>query len=282
MHAAQLVMAGFGKYVVNRLSLEDHLQFLQQDPCYLDLDKRGLQPAKLQIDVLLDHPCMPLKPGLANSAKAALRVGYPITDDLKRLRSEALQVSARKTTTSEFEFQIVRWYFRLYVMARQGNVDTLDEIRNLSSYELPDIKSVIDFVKPYVLLQMPWEPLRFTVAYAATMHEFILLLITTYFWLVYSEVMSLWEPTPGTFLSASIRSGTSRIVFRCFVAIPALSAVLVAFESNLASQALANAESIYATQFFPYLNLVLATVTTLISIHIAVINALVSDKQKAA
>lgn len=262
---SQVKFNALAKYILARDTLKTHLEQIEKDPCWNLMVREAKKPEMLVLSQLLSYPCEmdqrfssttpappnaqptapadavqstsdspPGKPrGLTLTVKYKYTLGeyYPIQEGLEGLNNPDL-IRLAKDAHFDDAMQIYRWEMRRFQMSRAGRLQTTEEIKELASHEFPNFEKTMATLQGNLFLATPWAPIKLTPDRAATLIELWIFLSVTYFWLFYLEArQSTSFPSPGTLFSVLLKREPSGLLFPLLLAIPAISAVLIAYSS---------------------------------------------------
>ncbi len=109
---------------------------------------------------------------------------------------------------------------------------TLQDVRSLATYELPDLSEVEFLIKESGRISLPWTSSPLGLGSASTFVELAILLSLIHFWLFQREAQySNFFPAPGTLFGAYNRTQISQRIFLFLITVPPASAVMLAFRS---------------------------------------------------
>jgi len=109
---------------------------------------------------------------------------------------------------------------------------TLEDVRNLSNYELLEIRDIEPFWKELSHFNLPSLGMPMNIFSAADFVGLGLMFSLAYFWLFQKEAkLSKNYPAPGTLFGVFNRSFISRNMFTLFVALPAIASTLLAINT---------------------------------------------------
>lgn len=109
---------------------------------------------------------------------------------------------------------------------------TLQDVRSLATYELPDLSEVEFLKKESGRISLPWTATPLGLGSASTFVELAILLSLIHFWLFQREAQySNFFPAPGTLFGAFNRTQISQMIFLVLIIVPPASAVMLAFRS---------------------------------------------------
>ncbi len=124
------------------------------------------------------------------------------------------------------------YYVGTYERDELINYLTLENIRELSKYEMPNMSEVEGLSNKSGRFNLPWNMVSLDASSAAIFVEFALLFALIYFWLYQREAkISPYFPLGGTLFAVFRRTNVSRVVFKILVAIPPIAAWLLAMRS---------------------------------------------------
>jgi hypothetical protein len=110
---------------------------------------------------------------------------------------------------------------------------TLENLRGLASYELPELGEIEPHRKELSYFNLPSLGIPLGLIPATHFIELGLIFTLAYFWLYQREAkLSRNYPAPGTFFGVFRRTFIARQMFKVFTALPAIAATLLAIKSS--------------------------------------------------